>query len=106
MRRLFRLPIRDVDCAFKLVRADVVKALPLSSDGPMINTELLVRAMAAGARLEQVGVHRPARQAGGRSGASPRVVSRALLELTRLHLAVTGGRDPRASGCRGDNVSS
>jgi len=90
VRRLFRLPIRDVDCAFKLVRADVVKALPLDSDGPMINTELLVRAIAAGARLEQLGVHRPARQrpVNGRSGASPRVLSRALLELIRLHLAV------------------
>jgi len=94
VRRLFRFPVRDVDCAFKLVRADVVKPLPLSSDGAMISTELLVRAMAAGARLQQLGVHREARRARSRSGASPRVASRALLELTRLHLAVTGARQP------------
>jgi glycosyltransferase involved in cell wall biosynthesis len=78
---VFGLPVRDVDCAFKLVRAELVKDMPLSTSGAMISTELIVRCLAQGARFKQIGVrHRP-RQAGRQSGTSPRVVARAFREL-------------------------
>jgi hypothetical protein len=78
---VFGLPVRDVDCAFKLVRSELVKDMSLDASGAMISTELLVRCLAQGARLEQIGVrHRP-RQAGSQSGTSPRVVARAFREL-------------------------
>ena len=38
MRRSFGVAVRDVDCAFKLVRGPAVRALPLESDGAMIST--------------------------------------------------------------------
>jgi hypothetical protein len=78
---VFGLPVRDVDCAFKLVRSELVKDMPLDASGAMISTELIVRCLAQGARLKQIGVrHRP-RQAGSQSGTSPRVVARAFREL-------------------------
>jgi glycosyltransferase involved in cell wall biosynthesis len=80
VRRLFHLPIRDVDCAFKLMRTELAQAVPLSADGAMISTELVVRMLAAGARLEELGVRHRARQAGTQSGARPRGVLRALRE--------------------------
>jgi glycosyltransferase involved in cell wall biosynthesis len=84
VRRTFDLEVRDVDCAFKLIRRDVVEDLPLTSTGAMISTELLVRAMANGARIRELGVeHRP-RIAGEQSGADPRVVLRAFRELRQL----------------------
>ena len=84
VRRLFRLPVRDVDCAFKLMRASVVQRLELTADGAMVSTELLGRALAAGATVRELEVtHRP-RAAGEQSGASPRVVARALRELAAL----------------------
>ncbi|HEV7363633.1 MAG TPA: hypothetical protein VGN71_04525, partial [Solirubrobacteraceae bacterium] len=56
----------------------------LTSSGAMISTELVVRALADGARLRELGVeHRP-RIAGEQSGASPRVVLRAFRELREL----------------------
>jgi glycosyltransferase involved in cell wall biosynthesis len=77
----FGLSVRDVDCAFKLVRSDLVKDMPLTASGAMISTELIVRCLANGARLEQIGVrHRP-RRAGQQSGTNPRVVTRAFREL-------------------------
>lgn len=90
VRRLFRLDVRDVDCAFKLIRRDLLEQIPLTSDGAMISTELLVRARAAGGRLQEVGVrHRP-RVAGEQSGASLRVVLRALRELAQLNAQLRG----------------
>lgn len=81
VRRVFHVGLRDVDCAFKLMRRDVVQPLPLTSDGAMVSTELVIRARDAGARIAELGVgHRP-RAAGRPSGASPRVVVRAFREL-------------------------
>ncbi len=85
VRRAFALPVRDVDCAFKLIRRDLLERCDLRATGAMISTELLVQCLAAGGRLEQVGVHHRARVAGRQSGASPRVVARAFRELAVLH---------------------
>jgi hypothetical protein len=88
VRTLFDIPVRDVDCAFKLMRKEVVDGLALEAAGAMISTELLVKAVASGARLAEVGVDHRARVAGEQSGASPRVVVRAFRELARLHGAL------------------
>jgi glycosyltransferase involved in cell wall biosynthesis len=84
VRRTFGVPVRDVDCAFKLVRRDLVQNLDLRATGAMISTELLIRSLAAGARLEQLGVHHRPRISGEQSGASLPVVARAFRELLTL----------------------
>ncbi len=82
--RMFDIPVRDIDCAFKLVRTDFAQQAGLTSTGAMISTELLVTCLAANARLEEQGVmHRP-RVAGASSGANLRVIVRAFRELARL----------------------
>lgn len=84
VRLLFGLRVKDVDCAFKLFRRDVIDAIPIASLGAFVNTEILLRARAAGFRIHQVPVsHRPRRH-GRQSGARPRVVLRALVELALL----------------------
>jgi hypothetical protein len=88
VRRVLELPVRDVDCAFKLVRRDLLERLELRSAGATISAELLAKALAAGARIEQVGVHHRARIAGDPSGADPRVVLRAFGELASLRRAL------------------
>jgi len=84
VRRMFHIPVRDVDCAFKLVRRGLLQSCELTSSGAMVSTELLVKCLTAGARLEELGVHHRARVAGEQSGASPRVVARAFRELAQL----------------------
>jgi glycosyltransferase involved in cell wall biosynthesis len=84
VRVVFGLPVRDVDCAFKLVRREQVQDIALVSSGAMISTELLVRCLADGARVKELAVrHRP-RTAGRQSGNHPRVIARAFRELAAL----------------------
>jgi glycosyltransferase involved in cell wall biosynthesis len=88
VHRAFGLPVRDVDCAFKLMRRELVQSLALGADGAMVSTELLVRAQAAGAVITELGVmHRP-RTAGRSSGANPAVVLRAFRELRVLRARI------------------
>jgi glycosyltransferase involved in cell wall biosynthesis len=84
----FGVALRDIDCAFKLMRGGPLRALPLTSDGAMISTELLVRAQRAGWRIAEVGVHHRPRTAGEPSGGDPRVVLRAFREHRALRRAL------------------
>jgi glycosyl transferase family 2 len=88
VRRMFRLPVRDVDCAFKLVRREILEQLTLTSAGAMISVELLVKSRAAGACIVEHGVHHRPRVAGEQTGARPRVVLRAFRELVAQRRAL------------------
>jgi len=93
MRASFGVRGRDVDCAFKLVRGPALRALPLSSDGAMISTELLVRSAQAHWRTAELAVeHRP-RVAGEPTGGDPRVIARAFGELLALRRQLRAERD-------------
>jgi glycosyltransferase involved in cell wall biosynthesis len=97
--RVFDLDVRDVDCAFKLIRTDLAQRLSLTADGAMISTELVARARLAGASIVELGVrHRP-RVAGEQSGADPAVVLGAFRELRRIRseLDARPGRAPSPS---------
>jgi hypothetical protein len=84
VRNLFRVPVRDVDCGFKLVRRDMLERVELRTNGAMINTELAVGLRAQGARFQEIGVHHRARVAGEEAG-KPRTVVHALRELASRH---------------------
>ena len=84
VRLCFAVPVRDVDCAFKLMRRSLVQSLELNADGAMVSTELVAKASARGARIVEAGVHHHPRVAGEASGASPRVILRAFAELAQI----------------------
>lgn len=85
VRLTFRIPVRDIDCAFKLVSRDVLGRVgPLTSSGAMISTELLARVHGAGIPIVERGVHHYPRLGGSPTGATPRVVLRAFRELAVL----------------------
>ena len=84
IRALFGLKVRDVDCAFKLIRRPVVDSVSLKSEGALISAELLVRAQAAGFRIVEMGVHHYPRQWGSASGARLSVIIRMFAELFRF----------------------
>ncbi len=75
---------RDVNCAFKLLRAELVGAIDLQAEGALINAECLAKARRRGARVVEVPVHHYPRRFGRQTGANPRVVARAFVELIRL----------------------
>lgn len=85
VRALFYVPVRDIDCAFKLFHRQVFEGLDLESVGAMVNTELMVKLGRSGYRVIELGVHHYPRTAGRARGASINVIVRALLELRRMH---------------------
>ncbi len=85
VRMLFRVSVRDIDCAFKLFRRSVFDELDLESVGAMVNTELIVKLQRSGAGVIEIGVHHFPRRAGVARGVHPRVVGRAMYELATMY---------------------
>ncbi len=75
------LRVRDVDCAFKLYRADFFREHRLETRGAMINAEMLYKFTRAGYTYTQLGVRHLPRCGGRATGAKPAVIARAFREL-------------------------
>jgi glycosyltransferase involved in cell wall biosynthesis len=80
----FGIKVRDVDCAFKLIRAGVFAEISLGSSGAMVSTELLVKMQKEGFTFREVGVFHSPRRHGKSTGGNPRVIFKAFKELYRL----------------------
>jgi len=83
---LFGYVSRDIDCAFKLFKREVVSQVPITSKGAMIDTELLVGAKRRGLGIVEVPVSHFPRLAGEQTGANIRVILRAFRDLIRVRL--------------------
>ncbi|MFQ5422852.1 MAG: glycosyltransferase family 2 protein [Phycisphaerae bacterium] len=84
VRLLFRLKVRDIDCAFKLLPRSLIDAIELHSEGALISTELLAKAAGRGLRIVETGVHHYPRTAGTQTGANLKVILKAFYELFKL----------------------
>ena len=82
---LFGFQVRDVDCAFKMMKRRVIDKVHLSAGGAMVSTELLARSNKAGFRFVEVGVTHYPRVAGTQTGANFKVILRAFKELFKLY---------------------
>lgn len=89
-RMLFGLRVRDIDCAFKIFRRQLVQNLTLRSRGAMISAETLIRLSRSGVRIKEVPVSHLPRVAGSPTGAKPSVILRAFREMTALYRGELG----------------
>jgi glycosyltransferase involved in cell wall biosynthesis len=82
---LFRMKVKDINCAFKLYKRRIFDNLELRSTGALINAEILARATRRGYAIVQVGVRHFPRTSGQPTGAKPGVIFRAFWELVKLY---------------------
>jgi len=85
VRLLLGLKIKDIDCAFKLFRAEVFREIKIDAVGAMVNTDILVQTVRLGFKIKEVPVTHFPRRYGRQTGANIRVVIKAFRELMRLY---------------------
>ncbi len=78
---IFGVHVRDIDCAFKLFRAEFFRMHRLETRGAMINTEIVYKLSRASYAYTEVGVQHLPRKAGKATGAKVSVILRALHEM-------------------------
>jgi len=84
VRTLFGVKARDINCAFKLFKRDLIADADLRSDGALINAEIFVAAGKKGVEPLEVAVSHLPRNEGRATGGSLRVIAQAAREIFEL----------------------
>src|ERR1044072_7557144 len=87
VRIMFRIKVRDIDCAFKLFRREVFDKVTIESKKFFVDAEILAKARYLGMRLVEIGVRHYPRQAGHSTVRASHVMS-TLRELARIWINI------------------
>ncbi|MEI8345777.1 MAG: glycosyltransferase family 2 protein, partial [Candidatus Omnitrophota bacterium] len=82
---IFGIPVRDVDCAFKLFRRKCLDGIELKSNQLLIHAELIARLKKKGCSIQEIGVPHYPRTAGQATATRPGRVLKTFCELARLY---------------------
>src|SRR5919202_1007745 len=95
VRIIFRIKVRDIDCAFKLFRREVFDKVTIESKKFFVDAEVLAKAKYFGFRMVEVGVRHSPRPA-GRSTVRPSHIPSTLRELAHIwrNIHLKGRRKP------------
>lgn len=81
---LFHLPLRDVDCAFKLMKTVAVKRVKLDFDSFFVSPELMVKSISLGLNIKEIGVdHYP--RPDGYSKVTFKKIIQSMIDLVKLY---------------------
>ncbi len=94
VRLLFRLPIRDVDCDFRLIRRSAIQDVELRSSSGGICVEMVHKLYARGCVFAEAAVHHYPRRHGSSQFFRPYHLTRTLLELIRLRVKLWTSSHP------------
>lgn len=83
---MFRLHVKDIDCAFKLISKKVIDKIPRleSERGAFISSELLIKAKKNGFKIVEIPVTHYPRTAGKGTGRNISVIFKSFVDLFRL----------------------
>ena len=86
-RYLFRLPIRDVDCDFRLIRRSAMDRIPLVKSSGAVCVELIRKLSVAGSVFREVPVHHYPRRHGQSQFFTPQRVARTIFDFSVIWIA-------------------
>jgi glycosyltransferase involved in cell wall biosynthesis len=87
-----RIPVKDVNCALKIIRTEMLRRFDLHSRSALINAELYWKVQEHGGRYVQVGVPHHPRRMGRRSGGRLVPILRAMKELAEIRFRGSASR--------------
>jgi glycosyltransferase involved in cell wall biosynthesis len=85
---LFRLNVKDIDCAFKLIKAEELKDLELNSGSAFTSAEILYRLKKNGVKFKEIGVKHYPRLFGKATGSNLKVILKACYEAMHSYLNI------------------
>ncbi len=91
-RRMFALPIRDVDCDFRLMRREAIQSVSLTSASGVVCTEMVYKLHEAGYRFAETPVNHYPRLHGQSQFFTLRRVARTAFDFFKLWLKLVIGR--------------
>lgn len=87
---LFGLGVRDIDCAFKLIRADKLHAISPTTSSAFTSAEILIKLKKSGVKFKQLPVPHFPRKKGNPTGGNIRVILRGLWQTLSFYFNQSG----------------
>ncbi len=87
---MFGLKVKDIDCAFKLFKKDLMDKITLTTGGAMTSAEMLLKFNDLGAKIKELPVTHLPRKMGLQTGANIKVILRAFKEMWKLYSVEMG----------------
>lgn len=84
MRIMLGLKAKDINCAFKMFRKEVVDKINLKSSGALVSAELLTKIKNKGYKIKEIPVNHYPRISGKQTGNNIKVILKAFKELLFL----------------------
>lgn len=82
---IFGLRVHDIDCAFKVIKKEVLNKIPkLESSGALISAELIIKVQKAGFKIKEIPVTHLPRLVGTPTGANPKVIMKMFREVVKF----------------------
>lgn len=88
LHRMYNLPIRDIDCDFRLIRKSVLERINILSTSAVFCLELVLKLKDAGARFKEVGVNHYKRPYGKSQFFRPKHILKTIVENITLRLGI------------------
>jgi len=86
LHRMYNLPIRDIDCDFRLIRKSVLERIKILSTSAVFCLELILKLKAIGARFAEVGVNHYKRPYGKSEFFRPKHILKTIVENVTFYL--------------------
>lgn len=83
---LYRLHVKDIDCAFKLFKTTVIQDLKLFSNGAFVSSEFLYKLKKKNYKFKQIAVTHQSRLYGKATGSNLKVILKAVLDALKIYL--------------------
>lgn len=84
IRMMLGVKVKDLDCAFKVFRREVLQQVSLTTTGATINAEMMAQCFRRGFKFAEVPVTHWPRTAGQPTGAAFKVIAKAFRDLPKI----------------------
>jgi len=81
---LFGIPLKDIDCGFKLMKSKIFRIIDLESNGALIDAEFYFKSRRKGFTYREIGVTHLPRETGASTGAKLQVIFHAAYEIIKF----------------------
>lgn len=88
IRLLFKIKMRDINCAMKIIRRKALNTIKLTSDGGFIDAELVIKLSRKNYLVKEVEVSHYPRKFGKASGGNPKLIFKTIFDMIKFYFTL------------------
>lgn len=88
VRFIFKIKVKDINCAMKIIRRKTLDSIMLTSDGGFIDAELLIKLYRKNYSIKEIEVAHYPRKFGKASGGNPKLIIKTIMDMIKFYFTL------------------